>query len=229
MKPKLHTLILLLALLAWGVASASAQQKHEYVDLGLPSGTLWATCNVGADNPWEPGDYFAWGETSTKSNYDWSFYQYANGNYDKLIKYCNKSSFGNDGYTDRLKVLEDADDAANAIWGAEWHIPTVEQFKELIDNCTHEWTVSYNGKGVAGRIFKSKKNDNEVFLPAAGYNGRDSEPKHVGNYGFYWSSSLCQDNPSNAPLLYFHSGYVGAYSNSFRYYGQSVRPVTKKR
>jgi uncharacterized protein (TIGR02145 family) len=227
MKSIFRTLVFFLTLLVWSTGIASAQQEHEYVDLALPSGTLWATCNIGADNPWDPGDYFAWGETASKPNYDWQFYQYADGNYDKLIKYCNNQSFGNDGYTDRLKVLEDADDAANAIWGAEWHIPTVEQFKELMDNCTNEWTVSYNGKGVAGRIFKSKKNGNEVFFPAAGYNGRDGRPTHVGNYGFYWSSSLCMESPSNAPLLYFHSGYVGAFSNNFRYYGQTMRAVRK--
>jgi uncharacterized protein (TIGR02145 family) len=225
MKPKFHTLFLLLTSLFWCAEIASAQQEHESIDLGLPSGTLWATCNIGADNPWQPGDYFAWGETDSKSKYDWSFYQYADGNYDKLIKYCNKASYGNDGYTDRLKSLEDADDAANAIWGPEWHIPTVDQFKELMDNCTNEWTVNYNNKGVAGRIFKSKKNDNEIFFPAAGFNGNDGNPTHVGNYGFYWSSTLCTDNPSNAPLLYFHSGYISPLSNSFRYYGQSVRPV----
>ena len=225
MKPKFLTLILLLTSLLWHTATASAQQGHDYMDLGLPSGTLWATCNIGAENPWQPGDYFAWGETSTKAQYDWSFYQYADGNYDKLIKYCNKSTYGNDGYTDRLRVLEDADDAANAIWGTEWHIPTVAQYKELMDNCTNEWTVNYKGKGVAGRIFKSKKNDNEIFLPAAGFVGDNGTPTRIGNYGFYWSSSLCTDNPSNAPLLYFHSGYTSPLSNSFRYYGQSVRPV----
>ncbi|MCR5453544.1 MAG: hypothetical protein K6F33_00960 [Bacteroidales bacterium] len=220
--------------LCWGIifyvmsaGIASAQNSHDYVDLMLPSGTLWANCNIGADNPWERGDYYAWGETSTKAKYDWQFYQYADGNYDKLIKYCNKASYGNDGYTDRLKMLESADDAADANWGLEWCMPTAAQYQELLEYCDYEWTVNYGGKGVAGWVFKSKKNSNEIFFPAAGYDGRDGNPTNVGAYGFYWTSSLDISNPGNASILYFHSGYVGASSNSFRYYGHSVRAVRK--
>lgn len=214
-----------LVLVACFAGAATAQQKHDWVDLGLPSGTLWATCNIGASNPWEPGEYIAWGETASKLKFNWEYYQYANGDPKKLIKYCNLQPFGNDGYTDKLKMLEDADDAAVANWGSEWQIPSAAQSKELMDNSIYEWTVNYNGKGVAGWVFKSKKNDAEIFLPAAGFNGAEGVPARVGDYGFYWLSSLDTNSPSNAFLIYFHSGYVSFDSKSFRYYGYPIRPV----
>ena len=87
---------------------------HEYVDLGLPSGTLWATCNVGAETPESIGSYFAWGETSTKADYDWSTYKYCNGSENTLTKYCNDANYGYNGYSDELVVLQPEDDAATA-------------------------------------------------------------------------------------------------------------------
>ncbi|MBO4370001.1 MAG: hypothetical protein J5808_01395, partial [Paludibacteraceae bacterium] len=87
-------------------------QGHDYVDLGLPSGTLWATCNVGANTPEEYGDYFAWGETTLKSNYEWSTYKY--GTYNQLTKYCYKSDYGKNGFTDTKTTLDAEDDAATA-------------------------------------------------------------------------------------------------------------------
>ena len=94
------------------VGIAGAQQTYQYVDLGLPSGTMWATCNVGASNPWEYGDYFAWGETMPKQNYNWLTYKYANGDYYKQTKYCTTNFNGNNGFTDNLTVLEPSDDVA---------------------------------------------------------------------------------------------------------------------
>ena len=96
---------------------------HEYVDLELPSGTLWATCNVGATNPEDFGDYFAWGETegvnSGKHDFEWSTYKYykINGNVEGLTKYCSNSRYGYEGFTDSLTVLAFTDDAATANWG----------------------------------------------------------------------------------------------------------------
>ena len=90
---------------------------HDYVDLGLPSGTMWATCNVGAESPDQYGDYFAWGETTPKDTYNWNTYLYSNGDYNQLTKYCSQSDFGFNGFTDNLKTLQPSDDAATTNWG----------------------------------------------------------------------------------------------------------------
>ena len=203
-------------------------EKTEYdVDLGLPSGTIWATCNVGAENAWDYGDYFAWGETKPKDNYDWSTYKYANGDYDKLTKYCNKSDFGNDGFTDNLTVLQPEDDAATANWGNNWRMPTQAEFQELYDNCDWEWTSDYNGTGVAGRIVKSRSNSNSLFLPVAGYR-RGTDFCSVGSDGYYWSSELNTDEPDYGRDLDFYSGGVEPDDWYYRRSGQPVRPVRCK-
>jgi hypothetical protein len=192
---------------------------HAYVDLGLPSGTLWATCNVGADTPEGYGDYFAWGETQTKTTYNWSTYRYCNGNYDQLTKYCNYSSYGYNGLTDDLTVLQAIDDAATANWGSGWCMPTRAQWEELYHNTTNVWTIR---KGVNGRLFTAS-NGSSLFLPAAGVRWND-ELDNEGFLGRYWSSSLYTDYPSRAWGFYFDSGY---YSVDYyhRYYGRSVRAV----
>ena len=190
-----------------------------YVDLGLPSGLLWATCNIGADNPEDYGDYFAWGETQPQTTYDWSTYQYCMGSNSTLTKYCNNSSYGYDGFTDDLSTLLPEDDAATANWGHGWRMPTKEEFEELYNNTTVTWTTQ---NGVNGRLFTAS-NGNSLFLPAAGY--RDGSNLYsAGSYGFYWSSSLYTDNPSGAWNFYFYSGSYDMYGSG-RVYGQSVRPV----
>ena len=120
---------------------AGSKNGHDYTDLGLPSGTLWATCNVGANVPENYGDFFAWGEVSAKSSYSWSNYKYCNGDFNSLTKYCSMSSFGDNGFTDNLKVLEPSDDAATANWGQDWRMPTVEEMRELRDNYP-KWIVT---------------------------------------------------------------------------------------
>ena len=192
---------------------------HTYVDLGLPSGLLWATCNVGADNPEEYGDYFAWGETTPKDYYDWSTYQYCNGDYYLLTKYCNDPDYGYNGFSDNLTTLLPGDDAATANWGSGWRMPTPAEWDELLDNTTKTWTTL---NGVNGRLF-SASNGNSLFLPAAGYR-YDSDLNDAGSYGYYWSSSLGTDYPSGAWFIFFGSG--GGYMYFFsRYCGLSVRPV----
>ena len=113
--------------------TVSGSGDHDYVDLGLPSGTLWATCNVGADSPEDYGDYFAWGETQPKDTYDWSTYQYCNGSYNTLTKYSVEffdswyeqyTNYGYNGFIDNLTTLLPEDDAATANWGADWRMPT---------------------------------------------------------------------------------------------------------
>ena len=192
---------------------------HEWVDLGLPSGTLWATCNIGAGRPEDYGNYYAWGETKTKSTYNWDTYKYANGDYDKLTKYCNKSDYGNNGFTDNLTTLQGSDDPATA-WGSGWRTPSKAQWDELLANTTNTWTTQ---NGVKGRKFTSKKNGQSLFLPAAG-DRWDSELDYAGSYGYYWSRSLLAGIQSSALHLYFSSGdcYMG-YSS--RIGGYTVRPV----
>ncbi len=194
------------------------ENGYGYVDLGLS--VKWATCNVGANNPEDCGDYFAWGETTTKDTYNWSTYKYCNGDYDLLTKYCNKSSYGNNAFWDNKTQLELSDDAARANWGGSWRMPTDAEWKELINNCTWTWTTQ---NGVYGRKVTSKTNGNSIFLPAAGY-PFVSSLFDVGSSGFYWSSSLDTGSPCDAWGVNFDSGNVYRYDGS-RYGGQSVRPV----
>ena len=196
---------------------------HAYVDLGLPSGLLWATCNVGADNPEDYGDYFAWGETQPKDFYDWNTYQYCMGSYNTMTKYCSNSSYGYNGFTDNLTTLLPEDDAATANWGGNWRMPTKEEWQELYNNTTVTWTTQ---NGVNGRRFTAS-NGNSLFLPAAGYRF-DSSLYDTGSIGNFWSSSLYTGYPGYAWYFIFYSGNYYMY-NSNRGYGQSVRAVRSAR
>lgn len=193
---------------------------HEYVDLGLPSGLLWATCNVGASSPEDYGDYFAWGETegdkSGKTEFNWSTYKCCNGSYDTMTKYCTDSYFGT---VDNKTVLELADDAARANWGGSWRMPTKEEQDELRNNCTWTWTTQngVNGRKVTG------PNGNSIFLPAAGFRS-GSSLYYAGSYGYYWSSSLYTSCSVYAHILDFGSDSVNRI-DFYRYDGLSVRPV----
>ena len=189
---------------------------HKYVDLGLPSGLKWATCNVGANNPWEDGDYYAWGEPEEKSNYDWSTYKWCRGSDDNMTKYCTDS-----GTVDYKTVLDPQDDVAHVKWGATWRMPTKAELDELRNNCTWEWTTlnGVNGYTVTG------SNGNSIFLPAAVF--RDGTEAFIsGGCGYYWSSSLYSNSSSNACYLYFYGGgHIWSYGS--RSHGQSVRPVSE--
>ena len=207
--------------------------NHQYVDLGLPSGIKWATCNVGASNPEEYGDYFAWGEVEpyySGLNADGSATGWKEGKSDGYCwqSYCGQSSFtewSTAPYDATTKILKPENDAARQNWGGNWRMPTIAEQDELLNtaNCTWTWKSNYNSTGVAGYIVTSKKNGNTIFLPAAGV--RDgSSLDHVGFFGNYWSSSLYESGSSNAYYLYFGSNNVGGNYGS-RYYGQSVRPV----
>jgi hypothetical protein len=200
--------------------SGGGSGNHEYVDLGLPSGTLWATCNVGADNPEDYGDYFAWGETQPKDYYDWSTYQYCMGTDHTLTKYCSQSDYGYNGFTDNLTTLLSEDDAATANWGAGWRMPTQAEWQELLDNTTSTWTTK---NGVNGRLFTAS-NGNSLFLPAAGIRSNDG----LGSadfLGFYRSRSLFTDIPHRAWALIFYSSACGMDNGCCRCHGLSVRPV----
>ena len=198
-----------------------------FVDLDLPSGTLWAACNIGANSPEDCGDYFAWGETEGyndgKTNFKWDTYKWLNEDTKKLTKYCSKSSYGNNGFTDTLTELGLEDDAAYVNWGSNWRIPSKEQFDELINSeyTSIEWTTQ---NGVNGRKITSVKSGNSIFLPAAGF-PLDGLPEYVGTYGRYWSRTLNTGNPNDAWDLYFGSGFIYMKGDSGRFVGWSVRPV----
>ncbi|MBR5673912.1 MAG: hypothetical protein IKW97_05875 [Muribaculaceae bacterium] len=195
------------------------EDVHEWVDLGLPSGTLWATCNVGASAPEDYGDYFAWGETAPKDYYDKSTYKWCNGSYNTLTKYCTNSSYGNDGFTDGKIELDSEDDAATVNWGENWRMPTNDQQQELIDNCTRTWTQC---NGVNGTLVTGP-NGNTIFLPAAGFRSCGLLGD-ASDFCYYWSRSLDSGHTFLACSLYFYSGYY--YCDNFdRYYGFAVRPV----
>ena len=191
--------------------------NDDWVDLGLPSGLLWAKRNVGATSPEEYGDYFAWGETTTKSVYDWTTYIYCNGDYNQLTKYCYSSNCGYNGFTDNLTILQPGDDAATANYGGR--TPTKEEWQELMNNTTSQWTTR---NGVNGRLFTSS-NGNSLFLPAAGLRW-DSSLYLAGDFGYYWSSSLSTYNPDEA-LNFGSRLYYKDMDCIYRYGGLSVRAV----
>ena len=191
---------------------------YDYIDLGLPSGILWATYNVGATKPTEYGDYFAWGETKPKEDYSWSTYKWKEG---PFTKYCTDSGYGT---VDNKTVLEAEDDAVTANWGSAWRMPTRAEQEELREGCDWEWVEDFNGSGVNGRLGTSKKNGFTIFLPAAGYRS-DADLGSVGNFGNFWSSSLNESDPDYARFLYFVEGIIDCYY--YRSYGRSVRAVLR--
>ena len=186
--------------------------EGEYVDLGLPSGTLWASCNVGADSPEEAGGYYAWGETDEKEDYSWDTYNWGTGT--SFTKYCTDSSYGTvDGKT----TLEPEDDVAYMVLGSEWRMPTQTEVQELQEYCT--WTLG-EYKGCAGYLIEGS-NGNCIFLPFAGaiY---DNE-RHYESEGYYWTATLRETtsgifNYFNTNSKYYNLGYQ-------RYYGMTVRPI----
>ena len=198
----------------------------QAVDLGLPSGIKWASCNVGAEKPEDYGNYYAWGEVLPKADHSWATYKYANGTSrkdPKLTKYCNNASYGDNGFTDDKTTLDPDDDAARANWGGSWRMPTDAEWTELREQCTWTWTTQ---NGVNGYQVASKTNSNSIFLPAAGVRG-GTYLSDVGRGGDYWSSSLDEHYPNYAWRLFFYSGIVDRSSNDYcdRNDGQSVRPV----
>ena len=214
---------------------------HAYVDLGLPSGLKWATCNVGATKPEEYGDYFAWGDTvpyyssqdplmwrENKTGYDWSTYTWCEGSNNTLTKYCNDGNYGNNSFTDSKTTLDAEDDAASYQWGGSWRMPTQADWQELQDNCKWDRIDAGNTDfgGIAGYKVTSQKDgykDRFIFLPAAGCRV-GTYFDSVGSGGNYWSSSLNTVIPYYALSVYFVSDLLDASIDS-RYYGLSVRPV----
>ncbi len=189
------------------------------IDLGLPSGTKWACCNVGANKPENYGEYFSWGETKSKNTYDDKVYIFCNGNLSKLTKYVTKSEYGK---ADNKTRLEMSNDVAYARWGGSWRIPTKAQLEELETYCTCSWTTLNN---VKGRKFTSRKNGRSIFLPASGW-CQGSSVNERGVKGDYWSSILYESDPRFSFRYEYTSG--GTKKNATRRdLGLSVRPVNR--
>ena len=192
---------------------------HQYVDLGLPSGTLWATCNVGASAPEEAGDLYAWGETETKENYSWGTYKWCDGDdcsssNQTLTKYCDRTGYGT---ADGKLSLELEDDVAHVKWGGGWHIPTVDELQELVDNCTVE-EITLNAGSVTQGFKFTGANGNSIILPYGGYwNGTTFR----SNKFYYWTSNIKNKYGTQASVLQSTLKMAGGY----RYRGCSVRPV----
>ena len=177
------------------------------IDLGLPSGTKWACCNVGADKPEEYGAYYAWGETEDKNYYNWNTYIYCDGDFET----CH--DLGSD-------IAGTQYDVAHVKWGDSWMMPSYEQNKELIDNCTYEWTIV---NGVRGQKFISRINGDSIFLPAAGFQWYDTLDGE-GRLGRYWSSTL-YPAAGNAYCLSFVSYDASWNYGDSRGGGLTVRPI----
>ena len=199
-------------------AATGTSNGHEWVDLGLS--VKWATCNVGASSPSDYGNYYAWGETSPKSDYSWSTLKYCSDTTgDSFTKYNTKSKYGT---VDKKTRLDMSDDAARQNWGGKWRMPTDAEWTELREKCTWTWTTrgGHNGYKVT-----SKQNGNSIFLSAAGgWEGMSLGGVGVG--GSYWSSSLDTDVANGAWLVFFNSSDV-IWSSGGRFLGLSVRPVSE--
>lgn len=186
------------------------------VDLGLPSGTRWANCNVGAVSPEDYGGYYAWAETKEKSTYSWSNYKYSDATGNKISKYCMSSYYGN---VDDLTTIEPMDDAASVNMGQYWRVPTKQEMDELLEKCNWKLETLNGVKGY--RVTGS--NGNSIFLPFGGHKSDDNH-YNLGSVGFYWVSTL--SSTQAAPGLYLYS--KKDYLNYSRYMGQSIRPVLDK-
>ena len=203
----------------WSLGVTGNANGHNYVDLGLPSGMKWATCNVGADSPVAYGDYFAWGETSPKDVYDWVSYIWCNGEESTITKYSDNPNEGYNGFTDNLRTLLPEDDAATVNWNAGWRTPTYNEMSELRNHCTVTWTTQ---NGVNGRLLTGP-NGNSIFLPATG-NRYDNTCGGAGTYGSYWSSNFTTGFPTGARMLFLDSDNC-VLENGYRFVGQQVRAV----
>ena len=219
--------ILLLTVVSLGLTSCIKLPNFndiEWVDMGLPSGTKWARCNVDAESPEDAGAFFAWGEKTNKKDYSWGTYKYSEGDYNNLTKYCNKRIYFYQDTNDWLTQLELDDDIGGEYKFAMGfpHMPSKEDWVELLENTNKEW-VTLNG--VSGCQLTSKGNGNTLFFPAGGYYwGRTHYYDGTGSLGMYWASDLDTSYAPNAFVCYFgeDDSYVGS---SNRFYGYAIRLV----
>lgn len=187
----------------------------EMVDLGLS--VKWANMNVGAVNSEDYGDYYAWGEVTTKEDYSWSTYLWCDGTEMGMTKYCSDSTYG---IVDNITTIEPSDDVVHMLWGGNWRLPTRVEWAELQQQCTWTWVKQNNVRG----YLVTAPNGNHIFLPAAGYRG-DTILYSPGSTAFYWSSSLRTNQSNYAYNMHFNSNSINAGNSSRHFWGLSVRPV----
>lgn len=185
--------------------------NHKFVDLGLPSGLLWAQSNVGASSVYGVGEIYAWGETETKGVYSWDTYKWGDG--DNFTKYSNN---------DNKTTLDASDDVATVKWGEGCRMPSYSEFQELRDKCIWKWKSGHYG--IDG-YWVTGPNGSSIFLPASGNYG-----KSPGGYGSYWSATLFSRFRRSAHYLDFSNDYVDPEGDSYygRCYGYTVRPVAER-
>lgn len=188
---------------------------HEFVDLGLPSGTLWAAQNMGASAPEQVGEYYAWGELEPKETYTWATYALCGGTSKTLIRYNGIADYGT---IDNKVQLALDEDAACQQWGGLWRIPTSEQAQELKSYCT--WVLDSN----RGGYVVTGPNGNTILMPITGYMD-GSSLRGATSLSQYWTSSLCVDYPTNANSLVLETRSFD--KNVLRYCGRTIRPVAK--
>lgn len=207
------------------VLSDSTLNGHKYVDLGLPSGTLWATTNVGAKREKDYGRYYSWGELVDRTSVsprNYKFGGYWTGS--PLTKYNQDANMGQ---VDNLEHLEPEDDAATQLWGAGWMMPTDEQFAELLDDAYTTKVSVARGKG-RGILFVSKINGRSIFLPAAGHVWAGTG-KFEKYYGFYWTNTCGKDVEAYEMRIRFVNKVAacGVVTDS-RYCANTIRACCKK-
>lgn len=218
-----------MALLGAGCTSSSESvsgqvEGHNYVDLGLPSGTMWATCNLGANIPEENGSYFAWGETDAKTIFEWNNYKWGNGEAESKIKMTKYCSHERKGEVDNKQLLEPADDAATTLWNGTWRTPTKEEWEELINGCDWEWVKNYKGKGFDMKKGISKTNGNTILFPFSGYyNGTT----FYNNSNAFWTATQKADNGLDAYFVRMLT-HNQNMNNGQRKQGMTIRAVTIK-
>lgn len=211
--------------------------EYEVVDLGLLSGNLWAKCNIGATSPEKTGSYFAWAESSPKTNFKWNLYEWCNEDKYSLTKYCaktDKDDYGYNFFYDDITIIQESDDAATAIMGERWHVPTVDDFRELLTsrNCDIKWCKL---NGVEGYLFTSVRKGyegNSIFIALSGMN--DNGNIRFGKQRAYlWSNELYYDDinhhyvSTTASVLELEHTDVDNHviGSRERYLGLPIRPV----
>ena len=207
MKRLLSSLFMTIMVFTSYAQSCPDEHHPHMIDLGLPSGTKWACCNVGADKPEVNGGYYAWGETEEKTIYNWSTYIHCDGE----DMTCH--DLGND-------IAGTQYDVAHVKWGDSWVMPSLKQVEELKNYCTAGWDKV---NGVKGVMFISKINGNSFFLPATG-DRWDADLYDVGKYGLFWLSTQGPSTSNSSHIMYFDSRKID-YTTTTRCSGITVRPV----
>jgi hypothetical protein len=197
-------------------------KEEDFVDLGLPSGTLWAKCNLGAEKETDFGLFFQWGDTHGYS--DVGENQFKRNDY----KWDNSGNISKYNETDNKLVLDNEDDPVFAATNGKFKSPTQEQLQELINHTDHEWIENFEESGVNGMMFINKNDDTKyIFIPAAGdcYAGSHHG---VGSWGYVWSASRYMSNAYGAWYMYFYAGdfHMNVFS---RCSGYSVRGILREK